>query len=139
MPSNPSVELVSQLTAQHRAQALLLGSAPTAVAHPPGRARSQARAVSRARAPPVAPPAQRNLLPNGAAAHQFLADSRAARIRGERAARPAPSAREQQEAREQRARLRARDAREAELQRGLDDFMSTASVATADPLNLRHL
>lgn len=65
MPQSPSDQLVSQLRAQHLAQSTLYGRAPSAVAHippPPGRARSQARAVSRARAAPVDPPAQRQFV-----------------------------------------------------------------------------
>ena len=142
VPQNPSDQLIAHLRGQHLAQSMLYGSAPSAVAHtppPPGRARSQARAVSRARAAPVDPPARRQFNPNGPAAYQFLADSRAARIRGERAARPAPTLQEQQAAREERARRRsAAAADEAAIQRDLDDFMSTASVYTSDEVRIRH-
>ena len=77
--------------------------------------------------------------PNGAAAFQFLADSRAARIRGERASRPAPTVLEQQAAREERARLRARNAAENVVQRDPDEFMSTASVYSTGALSLHQL
>ena len=73
--------------------------------------------------------------PEGPAAHQWLADSRAARIRGERAARPAPTFREQQAAREARAAAR----RQAALDRDIDEFMSTNSVRTSDPVRLENI
>ena len=66
LPSNQSDVTIAHLRAQHLAQSRLYGSAPTAVAHippPPGRARSQTRAGSRARAAPVDPPATRPVDP----------------------------------------------------------------------------
>ena len=63
-PSHLSDAVIAHLRSQHLAQSRLYGSPPTAVAHippPPGRARSLARAASRARAAPVNPPAPRHL------------------------------------------------------------------------------
>ena len=165
MPQNPSDQLIAHLRAQHLAQSMLYGSAPSAVAHtppPPGRARSQARAVSRVRAAPVdpllvgkltfaslSPDSFPNTLcpfgthhtnPNGPGAYQFLADSRASRIRGERAARPAPTVREQQASQEERARRRdAAASGEAAIRRDMGDFAPAASVYTSDEVRIRRL
>ena len=59
--------------------------------------------------------------PEGQAASEFLAEQRRVRIATERRSRPAPSRAEQAEAR----RLRR-------IGRELDEFMSAASVYTAD-------
>ena len=165
LPPQPSDSVADQLRRQHLAQSLLYGGAPSAVVHvppPPGRGRSMARSASRVRVAPAAhkavPPAPGAFLPpgrvgavvpeyhlfflysysgilsshpDGAAAHALLAANRATRIRAERLARPAPTLLEQQAARVERARQR-------ELGRDLDDFMSAASVGTADPMNIRH-
>ena len=81
----------------------------------------------------LTPRRSRYASPNGAAAHNFLAANRAARIRGERHARPAPTLQEQQAAREARAA-----ARDEQRQLELGDYLSVASLATADPLGVRH-
>ena len=60
LPSEISATLATQLKAQHSAQSLLYGGAPSAVAYfppPPTRGRSAVRNPSRQRAPPVAPDA----------------------------------------------------------------------------------
>ena len=75
-----------------------------------------------------------SFFPEGPAAHQLSAENRAARIRGDRASRPAPTLREQQYARERRARER-----EAAVQSDLGEYMSAAPLQTADPLHLGQL
>ena len=60
LPKNPSAAVATHLRRQLLAQSLMLGAAPTAVARvppPPARGRSATRGVSRARVPPVDPPA----------------------------------------------------------------------------------
>ena len=70
--------------------------------------------------------------PDGQAASDALARNRAVRIRHERNSRPAPSVLEQQRAREQRNRDRLGD-------REIDDFMSAASVYTADEIRAQQV
>ena len=66
--------------------------------------------------------------PDGAAATRFLAEQRRDRIQRERRSRPDPTLLEQQAAREQRARGRE-----------IDDFMSAASVYTAEEVRLQQV
>ena len=152
--------LVTQLTAQLQAQFRLYGSGTSAVAHvppPPGRNRSVIRTSSRARSipPPEPAPFTGRLvgrrppppafspvssfyfslpdtyfgIPSGRAAHDYLASNRRVRIRAEQRVRHTSAEREA--ARAQRRR-----------DRQLDDFMSAASVYTADEeaeIRIRHL
>ena len=70
--------------------------------------------------------------PDGQAASDALSQNRAVRVRRERNSRPAPSLLEQQRAREQRARDRMRG-------REIDEFMSAASVYTADEIRAQQV
>ena len=119
---------------------------------PPARGRSMAREPSQVRDPPAAPaapavappvffgclylpdplflyflPILSGHLPNphGAAASDHLAQQRNVRIQAERSARRQPTAAEQAEARRQRR-----------IDRELGEFMSTASVVTAEDLRV---
>ena len=71
--------------------------------------------------------------PNGGAAATWLAGNRQVRIQAERVSRPRVPSAERLAARQARAR-----ARQAALDRDLDDFLSTASVISADDLHVRH-
>ena len=156
VPAEVPHVLAHQLRAQHMAQSALYGGPPTAVAHippPPGRGRSAARAASNVRnAPPshpvprpfvgnpmfgrfppisIPPPPEHHSHPEGRAASGALAANRAARIRYERANRPAPSLLEQQAARSERVERR----RQLEI----DEFMSAPSVMSGPEIYNRHL
>ena len=74
--------------------------------------------------------------PDGMDASDMLARNRAARIRFERNSRHAPTAEEQQLARQERALARARQAR---LNTDLDDFMSAASVYTDEEVRIQQV
>ena len=155
LPQTMSDKLVLQLRTQHLSQSRLYGAAPSAVAFAPPSARSWtltcawylagSRSATCTCPGTCFPPRYLNLSvfliqlffhrfrtflahPDGAAASDRLAQRRAARIQVERRPRPLLSEAEKAAARHQRA-----------LGREIDDFMSTASVFTAEEIHVRQV